>query len=70
MRGLVMDFPQDDALKDIKDQYLFGPSMMVAPVYVYGARERSVYMPKGANWSTSTPASFTRAAPRRRSTRP
>jgi alpha-D-xyloside xylohydrolase len=50
MRGLVMDFPQDEAVKDIKDQYLFGHNMMVAPVYVYGARERSVYMPKGANW--------------------
>lgn len=50
MRGLVMDFPQDDAVKNIKDQYLFGRSMLVAPVYVYGARERSVYMPKGADW--------------------
>jgi alpha-D-xyloside xylohydrolase len=37
-------------VKDIKDQYLFGRSMLVAPVYVYGARERSVYMPKGADW--------------------
>ncbi|MYM71050.1 DUF5110 domain-containing protein [Duganella sp. FT134W] len=50
MRGLVMDFPQDDAVKNINDQYLFGHSMLVAPVYVYGARERSVYLPKGANW--------------------
>lgn len=50
MRGLVMDFPHDDAVKNIKDQYLFGRDMLVAPVYVYGARERSVYMPKGADW--------------------
>lgn len=50
MRGLVMDFPKDDQVKDIKDQYLFGHDLMVAPVYVYGARERSVYMPKGAAW--------------------
>jgi len=50
MRGLVMDFPGDEAVKDIKDQYLFGHNLMVAPVYVYGARERKVYMPKGANW--------------------
>jgi len=50
MRGLVMDFPQDDKVKDIRDQYLFGHSLMVAPVYTYGARERSVYMPKGAAW--------------------
>jgi alpha-D-xyloside xylohydrolase len=50
MRGLVMDFPADDKVKDIKDQYLFGHSLMVAPVHVYGARERSVYMPKGTSW--------------------
>jgi alpha-D-xyloside xylohydrolase len=50
MRGLVMDFPDDDAVKDVKDQYLFGRAIMVAPVTVYGARERSVYMPKGASW--------------------
>jgi len=50
MRGLVMDFPLDDQVKNIKDQYLFGHALMVAPVYVYGARERSVYMPRGANW--------------------
>jgi alpha-D-xyloside xylohydrolase len=50
MRGLVMDFAHDDKVKDIKDQYLFGRDLMVAPVVVYGARERSVYMPKGASW--------------------
>jgi len=50
MRGLVMDFPNDDKVKDIKDQYLFGRELMIAPVHVYGARERSVYMPKGSAW--------------------
>lgn len=50
MRGMVMDFPNDEQVKDIKDQYLFGHSFLVAPVHVYGARERSVYMPKGADW--------------------
>jgi alpha-D-xyloside xylohydrolase len=50
MRGLVMDFPHDEQVKDIKDQYMFGPALMVAPVTAYGARERKVYMPKGAGW--------------------
>jgi alpha-D-xyloside xylohydrolase len=50
MRGLVMDFPKDELVKDIKDQYLFGHELMVAPVTAYGARERKVYMPKGASW--------------------
>ncbi|MES3025286.1 MAG: TIM-barrel domain-containing protein, partial [Pseudomonadota bacterium] len=50
MRGLVMDFGHDEQVKNIKDQYLFGRELMIAPVHVYGARERSVYMPKGSSW--------------------
>jgi alpha-D-xyloside xylohydrolase len=50
MRGLVMDFPHDDKVKDIRDQYLFGHALMVAPVTAYGARERTVYFPAGADW--------------------
>jgi len=50
MRGLVMDFPNDDKVKNIKDQYMFGPSFLVAPVYEYKARSRQVYLPAGADW--------------------
>jgi alpha-D-xyloside xylohydrolase len=50
MRGMVMDFPNDERVKNIKDQYLFGHDFLVAPVTSYGARERSVYLPKGASW--------------------
>ncbi|HEY0685903.1 MAG TPA: TIM-barrel domain-containing protein [Steroidobacter sp.] len=50
MRGLVMDFPQDAQVRDIDDQYLFGPSFLVAPVYAFGARQREVYLPAGTNW--------------------
>ena len=50
MRGLVMDFESDPKVKDIKDQYLFGHDLLVAPVYTYGARSRSVYLPAGASW--------------------
>lgn len=50
MRGLVMDFPQDERVKDIKDQYMFGPALMVAPVTRHGARSRQVYLPAGADW--------------------
>ncbi|MDE2184145.1 MAG: DUF5110 domain-containing protein [Alphaproteobacteria bacterium] len=32
MRGLPMDFPQDRKTYKIADQFLFGPSIMVAPV--------------------------------------
>ena len=50
MRGLVMDFPQDGRIKDVKDQYLFGSAFMVAPVTAYRARQRSVVFPAGADW--------------------
>src|SRR5581483_3389753 len=50
MRGLVMDFPQDRAVLNISDEYLFGPSLLVSPVYEYGARQRKVYLPAGARW--------------------
>ncbi|MFT3702559.1 MAG: glycoside hydrolase family 31 protein [Agriterribacter sp.] len=50
MRGLIMDFAADAAVKNIGDQYMFGPSLMVSPVYKYQARERNVYLPAGQGW--------------------
>lgn len=50
MRGLVMDFPQDPAVRNINDQFMFGPSLLVNPVYNYKARERNVYLPAGTTW--------------------
>lgn len=50
MRGLVMDFPEDRTAQLVADQYMFGPSIMVAPVYEYNARKRDVYFPNGTNW--------------------
>ena len=50
MRGLVMDFADDKVARDVSDQYMFGPSLMVCPVYEYGATSRSVYLPKGKFW--------------------
>lgn len=50
MRGLVMDFPKDSKVINVDDQYMFGPSIMVCPVYNYKARERAVYLPNGTAW--------------------
>ena len=50
MRGLVMDYTDDAMARDISDQYMFGPSLMVCPVYEYGATSRSVYLPEGSWW--------------------
>jgi alpha-D-xyloside xylohydrolase len=50
MRGLVMDFPNDDAVSNLNDEYLFGPSLLINPVYNYKQRTREVYLPKGNGW--------------------
>ena len=50
MRPLIMDFTGDSAVADIGDQYMLGPSIMVSPVYEYGARSRKVYLPQCAGW--------------------
>lgn len=50
MCGMAMDFPADPAVRDINDQYLFGPSLLVAPVTTFGATSRKVYLPAGTTW--------------------
>lgn len=50
MRALVMDFNGDTRVNDIKDQWLFGPSLMACPVGKYEARSREVYLPKQKGW--------------------
>lgn len=50
MRGLAMDFPADTAVLNIGDQYMFGSSLLVNPVYEYKQRHRSLYLPKCAGW--------------------
>jgi alpha-D-xyloside xylohydrolase len=50
MRGLVMDFSADTAVLNIGDQYMFGSSLLINPVYEYKQRNRSLYLPKCAGW--------------------
>lgn len=50
MRGVVMDFPNDTAVTNLNDEYLFGPSLLINPVYTYKQRQKEVYLPKGTAW--------------------
>ncbi|WP_089895922.1 glycoside hydrolase family 31 protein [Chitinophaga arvensicola] len=50
MRGLVMDYGADTAVLNIRDQYMFGPSLLVNPVTDYHARSRELYLPAGNGW--------------------
>ena len=50
MRALEMDFAPDPNVRDIADEYMFGPAFLVSPVYAYRARTREVYLPSGGLW--------------------
>jgi alpha-glucosidase (family GH31 glycosyl hydrolase) len=50
MRALFMDFPADARVADLRDEYMFGPAFLVAPVTEQGATSRTVYLPAGTDW--------------------
>ncbi|RZM12957.1 MAG: DUF5110 domain-containing protein, partial [Pedobacter sp.] len=50
MRGLMMDFVKDEKVLNIDDSFMFGPSLLINPVYAYKARSRPVYLPAGQGW--------------------
>lgn len=50
MRPLFYDFPDEEQTWLIKDQFMFGPGLLVAPVVDEGARKRTVYLPTGTTW--------------------
>ena len=62
MRALLVDFPEDERASTIVDEYMLGPSLLIAPVYTamyYSKnseklegvkRTREVYLPKECGW--------------------
>ena len=50
MRSLWMDFPNDPHVFNMSNEYLFGPSLLVAPVLDQGSTTREVYLPAGTDW--------------------
>jgi alpha-D-xyloside xylohydrolase len=50
MRTLFMDYPNDKNAIDVTDEYMFGPSLLIAPVTDQGQDLRSVYLPAGNDW--------------------
>jgi alpha-glucosidase len=45
MRPLLLHYPEDEQAWTIDNEYLFGADLLVAPVIVEGARERTVHFP-------------------------
>jgi alpha-D-xyloside xylohydrolase len=50
LRALPLDFPNDPKVADLRDEYMFGPALLVAPVTEQGATSREVYLPAGTDW--------------------
>ena len=49
VRALALEFPEDRAVRDIDDEYMFGDLLLVAP-FIGTATEREVYLPTGGDW--------------------
>ncbi len=47
MRQLALAYPRDRRATGRDGEFLFGPDLLVAPVYEPGATSRSVYLPRG-----------------------
>lgn len=51
IRALFFEFPGDSECCGIKDSYMYGQDILVAPVCHENAFSRRVYLPKGAVWT-------------------
>ena len=49
MRAMGIAFPQDASARELKDQFMFGSDLLVAPVVQSQATKRSVYLPQIVN---------------------
>ncbi len=49
-RPLVMDWRTDANTRDIGDEFMFGPSILVSPVLQANASHRSLYLPESPVW--------------------
>jgi len=47
MAHLIFDYPEDENVINIDDQYMLGRGLLVAPVINEGQTERSIYLPDG-----------------------
>ncbi|XZK29342.1 glycoside hydrolase family 31 protein [Clostridium perfringens] len=48
-RPMIMEYEKDMNLLNIREQFMLGENMLVAPVLYEGERSKAVYLPKG-NW--------------------
>lgn len=49
-RALPMDFAKDKKVHDIDNEFMYGPSFLVAPVTEKGVKTQTVYLPDETQW--------------------
>lgn len=54
IRPLVLHYEQDEVVREINDEFLFGERMLVAPVVEQGKRKRLLYLPEGSWYDYDT----------------
>ncbi len=54
VRPMLWAHPDDAAMRWVDDQFMLGPSVLVAPVLENGAREREVWLPAGRWYDRAT----------------
>jgi alpha-D-xyloside xylohydrolase len=50
MRPLLLEYPHDPRCRQVADEYMFGPDILVAPVTERGQTSKEIYLPDGATW--------------------
>lgn len=53
MRTMFYEFPEDKVCWSCDTQYMFGPDILVAPIFELGQRSREVYLPAGESWKNA-----------------
>ncbi|WP_313560114.1 glycoside hydrolase family 31 protein [Ruminiclostridium cellobioparum] len=53
MRTMFYEFPEDAQCWNTGSQYMFGPDILVAPVFEPGQRSREVYLPEKQAWKNA-----------------
>ena len=58
MRAMWLHYPDDVRARGLGNQFMWGPDLLVAPVFTKGASSRDVYLPKGEwyDWWTNARA--------------
>ena len=50
MRPLFYDYPEQEDIWNVEDEYMFGPNLLVAPVLYEKVNSRKVVLPAGTEW--------------------